>query len=160
MNDWRNDMRDILLESYKHRISKDSSCAACKKTSVPLAFHVLQKSLYNTRVFPDGFVPMSGRGERISGCYPVCTECSPACKVCALPIITRKVREYCTSSNANYGVGVCEHIHPLMDLKELLFKLFNPKAIKTKKPEKIEVTDEMRAVFDGMLGMDNDKTKK
>ncbi len=93
MNDMREQLRQELLDSYKHRIEKDCACAICGKANVPLAFHMLEASFNEGDNLPESFVPMSASRGRIRGSYPICTSCAPACKKCQLPIPTEKVME-------------------------------------------------------------------
>lgn len=68
----KENMRNMLLEAYKPKQHKDLKCAICGDSNLPLSMHVLEKSFYDGASFQEGFVPMSGSGNRISGSFPVC----------------------------------------------------------------------------------------
>ncbi len=101
-----------LKKDFMHRMSDDCSCAVCGAPSLPLAFHVLQRSYSQNTSTPKGFVPMSMSMGAVRGAFPVCNQCAPACSSCELPIATERVLEFGKSVNANIGNGVCrQHIH-------------------------------------------------
>jgi len=103
MNDFRDQLRQGLLDSYKHRIEKDCACAICGKANAPLAFHMLESSFNEGEKLPQSFVPMSSSRGRVRGSYPICTCCAPACKKCQLPIPTEKVMELGYNLHAKNG---------------------------------------------------------
>jgi hypothetical protein len=111
----------VLHKSYLHQKRGDTTCAICGATTKPLAFHVLEKSYTNGDAAAPGFVPMSESMGRVSGVFPVCVKCSPACRKCRLPISTERVIEFGISVDAHKGCGVCEHMH-LSVFIEVLWK--------------------------------------
>lgn len=110
MSDFREQLRQGLLDSYKYRLEKNCSCAICEKTNIPLAFHMLEASFNEGDNLPKSFVPMSSSRGRVRGSYPICSSCVPACKKCQLPMPTEKVMELGHKLNAITGNGLCQHI--------------------------------------------------
>lgn len=110
MSSLKDQLRQGLLDSYKHRIDKDCSCAICGKTKVPLAFHVLEAEFNEGVTLSRGFVPMSASRGRIRGSYPLCDSCAPPCRKCNLPIPTERVLDYGHNIGASNGNGICQHI--------------------------------------------------
>jgi hypothetical protein len=111
----------VLHKSYLHRDCGDTTCAVCGAATIPLAFHVLEKSYPNGGQAVSGFVPMSESRGRVSGVFPVCVKCSPPCRKCLLPIPTEAVIEFGISVDAHKGCGVCGHMH-LSVFLEVLWK--------------------------------------
>jgi hypothetical protein len=101
----------VLHKSYLHQNRGDAACAICGATAMPLAFHVLERSYVQGEAEARGFIPMSEYMNRISGVFPVCIKCSPACRKCSLPIWTERVIEFGINVDAHKGGGVCEHMH-------------------------------------------------
>ena len=110
MSDFRDQLRQGLLDSYKHRSEKDCVCAICGKTNTPLAFHMLEASFNEEDNLPKSFVPMSSSRGRVRGSYPICSSCAPACKKCQLPIPTEKVMELGHKLHVKTGNGICQHV--------------------------------------------------
>lgn len=104
-------MASALYNSYLHQHRGNNRCAICGDVKGPLAFHVLEKSYKQGEDTCPGFVPMSEHAGRLSGVFPVCIRCSPACRKCGLPILTERVTEFGISIGAHGGCGVCEHMH-------------------------------------------------
>jgi hypothetical protein len=104
-------MASVLREFYLHKNRGDIPCSICGATTKPLAFHVLEKSYAQGEETVPGFVPMSEYMGRLSGVFPVCIKCSPACRKCRLPISTERVIEFGIAVGAHKGNGVCEHMH-------------------------------------------------
>jgi hypothetical protein len=100
-----------LHKSYLHQDRGDTPCAICGATTKPLAFHVLEKSYTQGEETAPGFVPMSESAGRLSGVFPVCIKCSPACLKCHLPISTEQLVEFGIAVGAHEGCGICEHMH-------------------------------------------------
>jgi hypothetical protein len=111
MSDFRDQLRQSLLDSYKHKIEKDCACAMCGKTNTPLAFHMLEASFNEGEKLPKSFVPMSSSRGRVRGSYPICSSCAPACKKCQLPIPTEKIMELRMTLHAKTANGICQHVH-------------------------------------------------
>ena len=124
MDDLRDQLRKELLDSYKHRIVSDCSCAICGKTNSPLAFHVLEESFNEDDALPISFVKMSSSRGRVRGSYPVCNSCAPGCKKCQLPITTEKVMEYSNKFNIRYGNGMCQHMQIGILFSSILKRIF------------------------------------
>ena len=110
MNDLREQLRQGLLDSYKHRIEKDCACAICGKANTPLAFHMLEASFNEGDKLPQSFIPMSSSRGRVRGSYPICISCAPACNKCQLPIPTEKVMELGYKLHAQTANGICQHV--------------------------------------------------
>jgi hypothetical protein len=121
---WRNELKDGLTASYKHRDGEGSACAICGNTSRPLAFHVLGDTFDETSNIPDIFVPMSSSMGKVKGSYPICNYCAPACKKCGLPLPTEKVLEYGHNLSAKPGLGLCAHIKWGLFFSALFKRLF------------------------------------
>lgn len=122
-NDFREQIRQSLLESYKPKIAEDIACAICGKNGLPLSFHMVERSYYNTNIFHKGFVPMSACGERVSGVFPICTDCAPVCKKCGLPKYNDKIAKLATECKAHAGCGICDHIQWRFLFKALVKKI-------------------------------------
>jgi hypothetical protein len=123
MSTLREQLRKALLASYTHRFSEGTSCALCGASSRPLAFHMLEASIYGGAQPPTGFVPMAGTPGRVRGSFPICTHCAPPCKKCGLPIPTEKVLELRHRLKASTGVGVCQDIQWRLFAAALLKRL-------------------------------------
>lgn len=124
MGDFRDELRQGLLDSHKHRIEKECSCSICGKANIPLAFHVLEASFDEGSTLPTSFVPMSASRGRIRGSYPICNFCAPACKKCQLPVPTEKVMEQGHKLNANTGNGICQHLQMGLLFSAVFKRLF------------------------------------
>lgn len=124
MNDFRNQLRKDLFESYKHRIIKDCACTICERADTPLAFHILETSFGEGETLPSSFVPMSASRGRVRGSYPICDSCAPACKKCQLPIPTEKIMELGFKLHAQTGNGICQHIQMRLLFSGLFKRLF------------------------------------
>ena len=130
-DNFRASMRERLIKSYKHRIAEGCSCVICDASDRPLAFHVLEKYLYDGEPAPAGFVPMGDIASMgaVKGSFPVCTKCAPPCPICKLPIDTREVLHFGQSVQARLAVGYCrEHIHWIkvkFVIGSLISKIFN-----------------------------------
>ncbi len=126
MNGLREQLRDSLIESSKHRAAKggDVPCALCEVTSRPLAFHMLEVSIDEGARFPKGFVPMSASLGRVRGSFPICNVCAPPCKTCQLPIPTEKVMELGHRLPALTGNGICQHMQFGLFVSALFKRLF------------------------------------
>lgn len=125
MSDLREQIRNELVESFKHRPSKDgASCALCGNASRPLAFHMLELSINEGTHPPNGFAPMSVSRGRVRGSFPICNVCAPPCKQCQLPIPTEKVMELGYRLSAKTGNGICQHIQFGLLLSALFKRLF------------------------------------
>ena len=126
MSDFRGQLRQGLLDSYKHRVADGNACAKCGKTDAPLAFHVLEASFNEGEALPQSFVSMSSSNGRIRGSYPICSSCAPPCKKCQVPVPTEKVLEFGSKLNAQTGNGLCgEHIYFGLFFLALFKRLFN-----------------------------------
>lgn len=122
-DDLRARMRDALLQSYLHRYVDDCACSMCGQRGVPLAFHVIEKTLDgNVSEIPyeQGFVQFSpsvgfffsSSVGYIRGAFPLCTACAPPCKKCKLPTDPLSVHNFAISVQGKIGLGICtEHIH-------------------------------------------------
>ncbi len=126
--DFREQIRHVLMESYKPQMNENIACAICGKKGIPLSFHMVEKSYYNTNTFHKGFVPMSACGERISGVFPICTDCAPACKKCGLPKYNNKIARLAKECEAHAGCGICDHIQWGLFLKAIIKKIFGHKS--------------------------------
>ncbi|MDN7138601.1 hypothetical protein J6J34_10295 [Pseudidiomarina sp. 1ASP75-14] len=124
MSDFREQLRQGLLDSYKHRIEKGCACAICGKEKLPLAFHILEASFSEGEKLPKSFVPMSSSRGRVRGSYPICFSCAPACKKCQLPIPTEKVMEFGHKLHAQTGNGICQHVQMRLLLSAIFKRLF------------------------------------
>jgi len=124
MSDLREQLRQGLIDSFKHRIENGCACALCGNTALPLAFHMLEASFNDGAELPDNFVPMSSSMGRTRGSYPICNSCAPACKKCQLPIPTEKVLELGHELNAKTGNGICQDIQIGLLFSALLKRLF------------------------------------
>jgi hypothetical protein len=124
MGDFRDQLRQGLLDSYKHRIENGCSCSICGKANIPLAFHMLEASFDEGAKLPTSFVPMSASRGRIRGSYPICNSCAPACEKCQLPLPTEKVMEHGHKLNANTGNGICQHIQMGLLFSAIFKRLF------------------------------------
>lgn len=124
MSDFRERLRQSLLDSYKHRIEKDFACAICGKTNSPLAFHMLEASFNEGHNLPSSFVPMSSSRGRVRGSYPICSFCAPECKKCQLPIPTEKVMELGQKLHARTGNGICQHFQMGIFFSAIFKRLF------------------------------------
>jgi hypothetical protein len=111
----------LLLESYLHRHVNDCACAMCGRRGVPLAFHVIEKSVSDQTgksadmPFEQGFEPfasmLSSTGY-IRGSFPLCAACAPPCSKCQLPTDPPSVHKFAISVQGKIGLGVCnEHLH-------------------------------------------------
>jgi len=102
-SNFRQTLRDSLIQSYKHRESPGTICAICGTKDSRYAFHVIEYSEY-------------AAGNHMDGSYAICEKCAPPCKKCGLPIQTKIVIEFYkqqTSQNQqshhlHWGVGVCD----------------------------------------------------
>jgi len=114
-NDLRQRLRKALLESYLHRPVEGTACARCRRQGVPLALHVIEKSIPQVQAGAErakGFEPMSSSGGYVRGAFPLCAACAPPCKHCKLPTDPLAVHKFAISVQAKMGLGVCtEHIH-------------------------------------------------
>jgi len=124
MSDFRDQLRQGLLDSYKHLIEKDCACAICGKSNAPLAFHMLEASFNEGDKLPEPFVPMSSSRGRVRGSYPICSSCAPACKKCQLPIPTENVMELGHKLHANTGNGICQHVQMGLLFSAIFKRLF------------------------------------
>jgi hypothetical protein len=128
-------MRMGLLESYLHRHVDDCVCSMCGQSGVPLAFHVIEKTISDNygksadAQFEQGFVlfaSMSSSTGHIRGSFPLCPRCAPPCKKCNLPIDTLSVHNFAISVQGSIALGVCrEHIHWPSVFKGLLARIFH-----------------------------------
>jgi hypothetical protein len=110
-----------LGKSYLHQNRGDTPCSICGATTKPLAFQVLKRSYEQGEDTAPGFVPTSRSRGGLSGVFPVCINCSPACRKCHLPISTERVVEFGIAVGAHAGCGICEHMH-LSVFSEALWK--------------------------------------
>ena len=113
-----------IHKSYLHQRRGDNHCAICGNAKEPLAFHVLEKTYKQGDDISSEFVLMSEYNNRLSGVFPVCIRCSPACHKCGLPIPTERVTEFGISVNAHEGCGVCEHMHFNLFIEAIKKRLF------------------------------------
>jgi hypothetical protein len=120
-NDFRERIRKGLLESYLHRHVGECACAMCGRRGIPLAFHVIEKTVSDKSgksvdvPFERGFEPfasvLSSTGY-IRGSFPLCAECAPPCSKCKLPTDPPSVHKFAISIQGKIGLGICsEHIH-------------------------------------------------
>lgn len=117
--DVRNAIAEQLRKDYMHRKVEDAYCAMCGVADVPLAFHVIEKSISEKNPLPDGFVAMSHSRGFYRWSFPLCSKCAPLCKKCSLPIVTKNTVQFAKRVDAKIGNGFCqEHIHAqnLMDI--------------------------------------------
>ena len=112
MSSMKDQIRDGLLDSYRHRAANGASCALCGNNSRSLAFHMLEASFNEGTSLPKAFTPMSASMGRVRGSFPICDTCAPSCKKCQLPIPTEKVMELGHSLTAVIGNGTCQDIQP------------------------------------------------
>lgn len=103
-------LREQLLQSYRHKLAEGVACSMCGATGVPLAFNVIEKSIDVGEPTPKGFVPMSSSRGRVRGSFPVCITCAPPCKRCGLPRLSDRLMEFAHATGAPLGSGACEHI--------------------------------------------------
>jgi hypothetical protein len=132
---FRERMRKPLLESYLHRHVDDCECSMCGQSGVPLAFHVIEKTISDKygesadAPFEQGFVPfasMSSSTGYIRGSFPLCPRCAPPCKKCDLPMDTLSVHNFAISVRGTIALGACrEHIHWPSVFKGLLARIFH-----------------------------------
>tara|TARA_R110002095_G_scaffold66742_4_gene56661 strand:+ start:872 stop:1273 length:402 start_codon:yes stop_codon:yes gene_type:complete len=124
MSDYREQIRQGLLDSYKHRVESNCGCAVCGNTTKPLAFHMLETAFNEADALPSIFTAMSSSRGRIRGSYPICNSCAPACKKCQLPIPTEKVMELGHKLSAHTGSGICKDIKFGLLFSALFKRLF------------------------------------
>lgn len=120
-DDLRERLRKDLLESYLHRHVDACACAMCGRRGIPLAFHVIEKTVsdeYGKSIdmpFERGFEPFASMMPPtgyIRGSFPLCTACAPPCKKCKLPTDPPPVHKFAISVQGKIGLGTChEHIH-------------------------------------------------
>ncbi len=130
MSDWRDEMRESLLKSYKPRIDDNALCAICGSKGIPLSFNAVEYYQDDTGTLPKGFFPMSqtsyGDFGTIRGSFPVCTKCAPTCAMCGLPrhsdVLVKFLRglEVQFEDNVHWGCGLCNHFHITDFIKRLL----------------------------------------
>jgi hypothetical protein len=70
-------IREALMNSYKHRSSPDTSCAACGEANHTFAFHLIDYSIRSSEPLPPGFVAMSASGGITRGTFPFCNSSLP-----------------------------------------------------------------------------------
>lgn len=124
MSDFREQIRQELLASYKHRSGGAAACALCGSKSRPLAFHMLESSFNEGSALPNEFVPMSASMGRVRGSFPICDSCAPPCKKCRLPIPAERVMELGHRLNATNGNGVCQDIQIVLLVGAVFKRLF------------------------------------
>lgn len=124
MSNLREDLRQGLIASYKHRPADRASCALCGDRSRPLAFHILEASFNEGSSTPSGFVPMSASMGRLRGSFPICSKCAPPCKKCGLPIPTEKVLELGYKLKTSTGNGTCQDIQFGLFVTAIFKRLF------------------------------------
>lgn len=117
----KENLREGLLSSYRHRPSSGDPCALCGEKTRPLAYHVLHASFPDGQSKPQSFVPMSSSMGLTRGSYPLCDKCAPKCGKCQLPIQTEKVLEFGQLMGARPALGVCQHMH----LRQLMHAIAN-----------------------------------
>ncbi len=151
MRDFRDKLRQGLLESYKHRTIDACHCSLCGKANTPLAFHMLEASFDEGAKLPTSFVPMSASRGRIRGSYPICNSCAPACKKCQLPVPTEKVMEHGHKLNANTGNGICQHIQIGLLFSAVFKRLFGVGRFGTKNQRIPSVLDKDMEAITGRM---------
>lgn len=124
MVDQRDRMRQLLIESFKHRTEPGTSCALCGLDSRPLAFHMLEASFTEGDHLPTNFVPMSASNGRVRGSFPICNKCAPACHKCQLPIPTERVLELRHRLGASTGNGICQDMQLGLFVQAIFKRLF------------------------------------
>ena len=124
MSNLREELRQGLIASYKHRQASGAQCALCGDHSRPLAFHILEASFPEGSSTPAGFVPMSASMGRLRGSYPICSKCAPACKKCGLPIPTEKALELGHKLKAATGNGICQDMQFGLFVQAIFKRIF------------------------------------
>lgn len=128
---WRDRVRESLLNSYKPREATDVACARCGNRGRPLSFHVIEYYQDENDPLPMSFVPTSSSMSTIRGGFPVCTTCAKPCRECGLPIKSEKVEEFFLDLRRVYGSGVvggngsCEHMHFSLLIQAVFKRLFH-----------------------------------
>ena len=120
MNNPFETIRSVLVNSYKHRTSPGTACAACGATNRPCAFHLVEYAQPSGRSVPPRFVAMSESGGTIRGAFVFCDRCAPACRKCELPRVSGRIRAVfkglrksldSSETCLQWGSGRCEHFH-------------------------------------------------
>lgn len=114
-------MRKLLLDSYLPRHVNDCACAKCGRRGIPLAFHVIEKTVSDKygksadRPFERGFEPFASMLSSVGyvrGSFPLCSACAPPCSKCKLPTDPPSIHKFALSVKGKIGLGVCrEHLH-------------------------------------------------
>jgi len=114
-DDLRVRLRDALVESYLHKDVDECVCSKCGQGGVPLAFHVIERTLSGKeREIPQGhgFLQLPSSAGYIRRLFPLCTACAPPCKKCKLPTDPLSVHKFAISVQGRIGLGICtDHIH-------------------------------------------------
>lgn len=124
MSDLRDELRQGLIESYKHRPANGAQCVLCGDRAKPLAFHILEASFPEGKSTPVGFVSVSASMGRLRGSYPICSKCAPACKKCGLPVPTEKALELGHKLKAAIGNGICQDLRLGLFIQAMLKRIF------------------------------------
>lgn len=161
MSDWRDGIREGLLQSFKPRLAEDTRCSICGKQGLPLAFHAVEYYQDDREPLPDGFVPMSqssyGNFGTIRGSFPVCVKCAPPCALCGLPRYSDSLVKFLRglesrfNEKVHWGNGLCEHFH-ITDFIKRLFGDETQTYLAQMKRTRDAGQKEMNKVFDSMFG--------
>jgi serine/threonine protein kinase/thioredoxin-like negative regulator of GroEL len=124
MTDFRDALREGLLESYKPTALADTVCTVCNCTASPMSLHLLEGTVPEEGPLPQPFVAMAQSRGVIRGSFPVCTNCASLCPKCGIAIQTKSVREAekvlslsaWEGAHVSLGNGYCRHANLLRRL--------------------------------------------
>lgn len=116
---WRTSIANSIYESHKHRKPDGTPCSICGVSTRAVASHIIK--FCQDEEITDEY---GTHHALVSGGYPICDVCAPACSKCQLPIVTSEVKklfkkiekeaeEKEAGSVISWGIGRCEHIRIL-----------------------------------------------